>query len=154
MRDNRHDFARTILLDHSRSLGKRPARVSHVVHQNAYLVDDVADQDHAADLVGPWAFFVDECKGKVETVGEGRGALGATGVGGDDDAVFDREVFLDPTQDGGFGVEIVDWDVEEALNLSKRGNLISRLICGRERDTERGFFFFFLVQRTKRGGPL
>lgn len=118
MRNDRHDFTRTILLDHSRGLGERSACIGHVVHQNAHLIDDVANQHHAANLVGPWPFLVDEGKGQVETVGEGRGALGATSVGGYDDAVFDREVFLDPTQDGGLGIEVVDGDVEETLNLS------------------------------------
>lgn len=139
MRNDRHDFPRTILLDHSSGLGKRSARISHVVHQDAHLVDDVADEYHAADLVGPWAFLVDECKGQVETVGEGRGALGAAGVGGDNDAVFDGEIFLDPTQDRGLGVEVVDGDVEETLDLSMKQTLLATWFAGEEETQERGF---------------
>jgi hypothetical protein len=60
---------------------------------------------------------VDQREGQVEAVGHRRRALGASRVGRDDDAVFDREVLLDPAQDGGLGVEVVDGDVEEALDL-------------------------------------
>lgn len=115
------DLARLVLLDDGRGLGKGAARVGHVVDQDADLVDHVADQHHAADLVGPGALLVDQGEGEVEAVGEGGGALGAAGVGGDHDAVFYGEVFLDPAEDGGLGVEVVDGDVEEALNLSVYG---------------------------------
>lgn len=43
--------------------------------------------------------------------------LGAAGVGAHDDGVLAGEVLADPAQDAGLGVEVVDGDVEEALDL-------------------------------------
>lgn len=60
---------------------------------------------------------MDEGKGGVESVSDGSGTLGTTGVGRDNDAVFDVEVFTDPAQHRGLGVEVVHGDVEEALDL-------------------------------------
>lgn len=112
-----NDLPRLVLLDDGGGLGERAAGVGHVVDQDADLVHHVAHQHHAADLVGPGPLLVDEGEGEVEAVGHGGRALGAAGVGGDDDTVFDREVLLDPAQDGGLGVEVVDGHVEEALDL-------------------------------------
>jgi len=111
------DLPRLVLLDDCGGLGEGAAGVGHVVDQDADLVHHVTDQHHAADLVGPRALLVDQREGQVEAVGHRRRALGASRIGRDDDAVFDREVLLDPAQDGGLGVEVVDGDVEEALDL-------------------------------------
>ena len=123
VRDDGHDLARAVLLHHGGGLSERAARVGHVVDQNAHFVDHLADQHHAADLVGPWALLVNQREGQVQAVSERGRTLGAAGVGGDDHAVFDGEVFLDPAQDGGLGVEVVDGDVEEALDLSGIGDV-------------------------------
>lgn len=120
VRDDGYDLARAVILDHGRSLCESPAGVRHVVHQDAHLVDDVSDQDHAPDLVGPRPLLVDQREGQVQPIGERGRALGAAGVRGHDDAVLDREVLLDPPQDRGLGVEIVDGHVEETLDLSAR----------------------------------
>lgn len=124
----RHDgnhLASIMLLDHGGRLGERATRVCHVVYQDAHLVNNVADEHHAADLVRPGPFLVNKSKGQIETVGERGCALGTAGVRGDDDAVFYGEVLLDPAQDGGLGIEVIDRDVEEALDLSTKKRNIS-----------------------------
>lgn len=50
------------------------ARVGHVVDQDRGLVLDVADEDHARDLVGLFALFVEEGKIEVESGRHGRRA--------------------------------------------------------------------------------
>lgn len=84
---------------------------------------------------------MDQCEVEVEAVGERSGTLGAPGVGGDDDGVFVVEVLADVAEGCGLSVEavdvsvcrgsfslggregagedsLVDWHVEEALDLA------------------------------------
>lgn len=77
---------------------------------------------------------MDECEGQVEAIGERGGALGTAGVGRDDDTVFDRQVFLYPAQNRGLGVEVVDGDVEEALDLPGREGLATTWLAGCKRE--------------------
>lgn len=93
------------------------ASISHVVNENGNLVLDITNEDHAADNVGTRSLLVDEGKGRVETVSDGCGTLGTTGIGRDDDTVLDVQVLADPSQDGGLCVEVVHGDVEETLDL-------------------------------------
>lgn len=135
MGDNGKDLLSTVLVDSSGSLGKLSKRirlqsrqvsnsptygsasVSHVVNENGNLVLDITNEDHAADNVGTRSLLVDESKGRVETVSDGCGTLGTTGIGRDDDAVLYVQVLADPSQDGGLCVEVVHGDVEETLDL-------------------------------------
>jgi hypothetical protein len=48
---------------------------------------------------------------------QGYGPLRATGVRGNDNAVFGIEVFPDVSEERRLGVEVVDGDAEEALDL-------------------------------------
>lgn len=53
---------------------------------------------------------MDESKGEVQSVGDGRGAFGAAGVGADDDGVLVvLNAVLDVVDEKGSAVEIVDW---------------------------------------------
>ena len=61
---------------------------------------------------------MDQREAEVQAVGDGGGALSAAGVGGDDDCVGDVQVIADPFQRAGFCVQVVDGDVEEALDLA------------------------------------
>lgn len=115
--DNGKHLLRAMLLQCRRRLIQRSARIRHVVHQNRNLVLDLSHQNHTPHDVGPRPLLVDEREGHVEAVGHGRGALGAAGVGGDDDERRDVEVLRDPLEDRGLGVEVVDGDAEEALDL-------------------------------------
>lgn len=56
---------------------------------------------------------------RVEPVGDGRRTLGASGIGRDNHAVPDVKVLPDILDGSGFGVEIVDGDVKEALYLRR-----------------------------------
>jgi hypothetical protein len=98
-------------------LAESAASVGHVVDDDGDLAANITDQDHAGDLVGTGAFLVDESEAEVETVGNGSSSLGTTGVGRDNDTVLDLEVVADPAEGAGLGVEVVDRDVEEALDL-------------------------------------
>lgn len=61
---------------------------------------------------------MNESKVHVETVSNGRGSLGAAGVGGDDDGFSEaRDVCLDIFLDERLAIEVVDGDIEEALVL-------------------------------------
>lgn len=73
---------------------------------------------------------MDQCESEIKLVSHGGGSLGATGVGRDNDtflfvtvdfdAIFRlmQQVFSDPFETVGLGVEIVDGNVEEPLNLA------------------------------------
>lgn len=98
VRDDSHHLASIMLLDYGSRLSESAARVGHVVHQNAHLVNHVSDKHHAADFIGPGPLLVDQSEGQVETIGERGSALGAAGVGGDNNAVFYGQVLLDPAQ--------------------------------------------------------
>ena len=106
-----------MLLQRRSSLIQRPARIRHIIHQNRNLILHLTNQHHAAHNVWARPLLVDEREGHVEAVGHGRGTLRAAGVGGDDDERRDVEVLGDPLEDGGLGVEVVDGDAEEALDL-------------------------------------
>lgn len=86
-----------------------------LTNEDRDLVLDVADEDHAAHDVGTGPLLVDQGKGDVEAVGDRGRALGTAGVGRDDDALVDLEVFPNVPEERGFRVEVVNRDVEEAL---------------------------------------
>src|SRR5690242_1607723 len=79
------------------------------------LAGDVADDVQHLGHVHVCAAFIDDGQGGVHALGEGAGAFDAAGVGADDDEVFAGEVIEGFDEDGG-GEEVVDRDVEEALN--------------------------------------
>lgn len=116
--DNGHDLGGAILREHLGGLGQGAAGIGHVVDQDGDLVSDVSHQHHAANDVGTRALLVNESKALVETIGYRGGALGTTGIGTDNDNVLVAQVLLDPSQDTGLSIQVVDGDVEEALDLT------------------------------------
>lgn len=60
-----------VLDNHVGGLAQRAAGVGHVVDDDGGAVFHVADQHHAADLVGARALLVDEREADVEVVGDG-----------------------------------------------------------------------------------
>ena len=116
---NGQNLLGAVLFQCSGRLVQRPARIRHVVHKDCDLVLDIAHEDHAADDVGAGPLLVDERKGDVEAVGHGSCALRAACVGADDDKVVNLEVLGDPLEDGRLGVEVVDRNGEEALDLRR-----------------------------------
>jgi len=115
--DDGDGAAGSVLDDDLGGLAEGTASIGHIVDDNGDLAADITDQDHTGDLVGTSAFFVDEGEAEVEAVGDGGSSLCATSVGRHDNAVLDFEVVADPAESAGFSVEVVDGDIEEALDL-------------------------------------
>lgn len=137
-----NDLACTVALQRFCSLGQGSAGVRHVVDQNGDLVFNLADQDHGANNVRPRSLLVDQREGTAQAVcdsGRPRGGesswsaprsekarstvlrvllpLSPARVGAHNDGLLTAQVLLDPAEHGRFCVEIVDGDIEEALNL-------------------------------------
>lgn len=73
---------------------------------------------------------MDQCEIEVETVGEGGGTLGSSGIGGYDNGVFVVEVLADVTEGEGLCVEAV----VSSVSTQKPGTPITRdeaLTCQR-----------------------
>lgn len=136
--DDGNGAAGSVVDDDLGGLAQGAAGVGHIVNNDGDLAAHVADQNHARDLVGAGALLVDQGEAEIETVGD-RGCslfswsasvfvspacffflspLGSTGVGRDNNTIVNLEVVADPAQGAGLGVEVVDRDVEEALNLT------------------------------------
>lgn len=133
-------FLGAVLHNSVGGLDEGTAGVSHVIDDDGDLVLDVSDKDHAGDLVGASTFLVDQSELKVKTVGNSSSTvqrgnqvrlyivwtdmwkeclpLGTTSIGTDNDAVADIKVLPDPLQNAGLGVQVVDGDIEEALDLA------------------------------------
>jgi len=75
MHHNRIYFDCTIRLECFSGLGERAAGIGHVVHEDGDFAVDIAHQGHFRDFVCAETFFVDECKGEIETVGDGSGTV-------------------------------------------------------------------------------
>ncbi len=84
VRDNRQDAFGAVLDKLGCGEVESSAGVSHVVDEDGDFAFDVADEHHARDLVGTLAFFVEERKVELESVGEGGSALGTSSIGRDD----------------------------------------------------------------------
>ncbi|GMR41166.1 hypothetical protein PMAYCL1PPCAC_11361, partial [Pristionchus mayeri] len=94
------------------------AGVGHVIDQDGDLALDVSDERHLLDLVGTLALLVDEGEVDVETVGDRRHSLGSSCIGRHDHGALPvGNALLDVLEDGRLGVQVVDGNVEEALDL-------------------------------------
>lgn len=134
VRQQRDDSHGAVALEQLGRARDRVGRVDQVVDEDAHAVLDVADEEHrgllavgdfdgaalwrgmgvSGGLEGRWeegvSTFVDEGKGEVESVGDGRGAFGATGIGADDDGVLVvLNAVPDVVDEKGSAVEVVDW---------------------------------------------
>lgn len=56
-------------------------------------------------------------EGSLESIGDRGDSFSTTGIGRDDDALGNVVVKSNPTEHAGLGIEVVDGDVKEALNL-------------------------------------
>lgn len=115
--DNGNGAAGTVVDDDLGGFAEGAASVGHIVDDDGDLAANVTDQNHTRDLVRTSALLVNKGKAKVEAVGDRSGSLGTTSVGRDDDTVLNLQVVANPTEGAGLGVEVVDGDVEETLNL-------------------------------------
>ena len=76
MRHYRDHFFGVALVDQSvGGFDQGTAGVGHVVDEDGGFGGDGADENHAADLVGAGAFFVDQREVEVEAVGNGGGSI-------------------------------------------------------------------------------
>jgi len=100
-------------------LGQGAGRIHHVVDDDGHLVPDLADDVHYFGLVGRFPPLVDYGDGHIQLFGEGAGSLHAPGVGGNQDHVpVTLEPFPQILQEDRGRVEVVNGDVEKALNLA------------------------------------
>ena len=67
---------------------------------------------------GSGALFVNEGKAEIKSVCNRGCSLGSTGVWTDDHTVLDIEVLANPAEGRWLSVKVVDWYVEEALDLT------------------------------------
>ena len=94
-----------------------PGRVDHVVDDDGGAPVDLADDLHLGDLVRRGAPLVDDREVRVEPLGEGAGALDAAGVGRDHGDLAAPEALAQVLEQDRRRVDVVDRDVEEALDL-------------------------------------
>lgn len=115
--DNGDSTAGTVINDDLSSLAEGAASIGHVVDNDGDLAANITDQNHTRDLVRTSALLVNKSEAKVEAVGDRGGSLGTASVRRDDDTVLNLQVVTNPTEGARLGIEVVDGDVEEALNL-------------------------------------
>ncbi len=98
------------------SCGECSCCVDHVIEEYDVLVFYIANDTHFTYDIGAWAVLVADDHRYVEELGVAVGTLRATCVGRSHYHVFESESLDVGDKDGG-GVEVVDRNVEEALNL-------------------------------------
>lgn len=139
--DNSVDFLSTVLHHSIGGLDESTAGISHVVNDDSDLVLNATNENHARDLVGAGALLVDERELEIEAVGDGSGTiqncplistcnisstqknqihlpLSTTSIRTDNDTVAHIQVFADPLQNARLSIQVIDGNVEEALDLA------------------------------------
>lgn len=121
VREDRVDFRCSGFEQFFGGVARRPARVCHVVDEDSDAIFHVTDEHHRGDFVRLLSLFVDQSEFDVESIGDGRDTLGTAGIRRHNDGVPPlRDVFLDPFKHGRLGVQIVDGNVEKALEKSQK----------------------------------
>src|SRR5262245_38050465 len=113
------DLFRARFLELGGGAGDGAAGGDHVVeHDGDFAFDRLSDEVLLAGLVGIVTALVDNRQAGAESFGVANGSLDAADIGTDDDAVVGlvTERLDELIEDWG-GVEVVDRDVKEALNL-------------------------------------
>ena len=101
-----------------RRAGQRARGVDHVVDDDALLALHVADEVHDLRDVGALTTLVDDGEARIQALRVGARALHAAGVGRHHDR-GGVEIFLQVLlEHDGHAVEVIEWQVEEALDLS------------------------------------
>lgn len=105
---------------HAHSTGNGSAGIDHVVQQHTGATLDIANHAVSGDLVGhiDIAGLVDERqRGIAQHVCPLLGYLDSTGIRGDHADVVQVVVLLDVIREDRHGVHVINWAVEEALDL-------------------------------------
>ena len=113
------DFRRAALHQRLRALHDAAARIDHVVDHHATLARHVADDLHDLDFVGFGAALGDDGDGGFEVFGQGAGAGHAADIRRNHARIavvqpFGNQMLGDQRP----GVQMIDRQIEEALNLS------------------------------------
>lgn len=141
MRDDSHDFRGAVSHNSIGGFDEGAAGIGHVVDEDGDFAADVADEGHFGDFVGAGTFFVDEGEVEVEAVRyrccsffflkpEHQSGLSLHTVGIElpfcassirthDHRFGHFQVLPDPPQRARLGIQIVDGDVEEPLDLAR-----------------------------------
>ena len=106
----------TVFLQGFGSTAQGAGGVDHVVHQQAAAAGNFTDDVHHLGDVGLLAALVDDGQFAIQPFGQGAGTHDTTNVRGHHHGVFQLALGDVGQQDGG-GVDVVDRDVEEALDL-------------------------------------
>src|SRR5580700_802537 len=117
VRDVRHHFHGTLILQSLRGLTQRSRGVDHVIDEHAGLALYLTDDVHHLGLIGARAAFVDDREIRIiETLRHGARTCDATHIRRHHD---DVAISLLPgiAEQHRRGVHVVDRDVEESLNL-------------------------------------
>lgn len=123
-------------------LDERAASVSHVVDEDGDFVSDVSDKNHSRDFVGASTLFVNKSEAEIEAVGYrccSRHPLSlqstialfsvslveriaipfcSTGIWTHNHRLSHVQIVSNPTQRDWLRIEVVDWHVEEPLDLA------------------------------------
>ena len=118
MSDNSHGFFSTVLNEDICGFDQGATSICHVVYDNGNLALDVSDKHHPRHLARLRPLLVDKGKPQIQPVGNRRRPLGAARIGADNDTLRQVDILPDPAQGAGLGVQVVDGDVEEALDLA------------------------------------
>src|SRR5690606_10225071 len=111
-------LAGAVLLERRRRRAQGAGGVDDVVHQHTGLAGDVTDDVHYRGDIGLGPALVDDGQvGIVQALGDGAGAHHAADVGRNHDQVVGALVPPDVGQQHRRGVDVVDRNVEEALDL-------------------------------------
>lgn len=107
-----------IFFEDFRCGGEGASGFSHVIDQQDITALDIADDVHRLDAGGGDAVFGDDGEVCAEGIGVGAGHFHTADIWRDDGEVRGVWVALAEVADEGrFRVEVVDWDVEETLDL-------------------------------------
>ena len=117
----RPDGPCAVLLEGLRGIAQRARRVDHVIHDEAVRVPHVADDAQDVGDIRGGSALVNDGQGGVQRAGEPPCALNSARVRRDYDqagVARARGVVLEVLQQDGHGEDVVDGEVEEALDLA------------------------------------
>ena len=116
MRGIGHDLGRALLLEGLRPFAQGVGGINHVIDDKAGFAFDVADDVHHFGHVGLGAAFVDNRQLSIQCLGHGTRTHHTANVRTDHHEVF-VALRLDFAQQYGGGVDVIDGNIEEALDL-------------------------------------
>jgi hypothetical protein len=111
------DGASTGIFEELGGANEGTAGVYEIIDEDDIEAVDIADEAHFGDFVGTGAHFVADDHGDGEEFRVGEGTFGAAHIGSGDAQGVGVELFFKVIKETSGGVEVIDGDVEEALDL-------------------------------------